>query len=261
MLGSIIGDIIGSQYEISQYQGAEKIVPYELIDSKSFFTDDTVCTIAIADAMLNEKDFTATMIEWTKGYPNKGYGGMFREWMRMDVPTPYKSYGNGGAMRISVIPYLSKTIDECISLTNQATEITHNHPEGLKSAECVTTLMYKILNDSCTKKECKEYVKTYYPEIDTFDLEDLHKNYAFEVTAMKSVPQAIFCFLESNNYESTIRNCLYIGGDVDTIAAIAGGIAEAFYKEIPEEFIKQSLLLLGGDMKLIINQFIENIKN
>jgi len=262
MLGSIIGDYVGSPFEFNN----RKHFAYTQENLLSFgnkFTDDSVCTIAIADSLLNSKPVVETLQSWCKKFPDVGYGGHFYEWIYSKDPKPYNSCGNGCAMRISPVAYFAKSMDDCISISNSVTEITHNHSEGLKGAKAVSTLMYNILNENFTMNDCRDYAIGFYPEIKDFDIEDLYKNYCFEVLAQKSIPQAIFAFLESKDFESCMRLSLKISGDCDTLACIAGGIAESFYKEIPQDLVDRTTLLLDNSMIKIINQFREflNLKN
>ena len=232
----------------------------------STYTDDTICTLAVADSIMNNKHIIPTLQAWCRSNIHRGYGAMFAEWAMSDNPTPYNSWGNGSAMRISPVPYLCNGDFELMKdLVIKVSEVTHNHPEGIKGAMAIADLMFKSLYKNYTKEQLKNLALEYYPEIKFLNLEELIQTYQFDVSCQGSVPQAIFCFLESTNYKDCIRKCLEIGGDVDTISCMAGGIAEAFYKYIPQSIIDKALSIIALDdidQKLIstINQF-NNIKN
>lgn len=245
MLGAIIGDMVGSLYEFHPIKSKE----FEIFDNRMRMTDDSLLTIAVAKVLLKHYPFTFDIdslkaiqsdlikefaLTW---YNNRtaGFGGYFFKWCRQaykeGFALPYSSYGNGSAMRISPVGWLASSEEEVKILSKTVTEITHNHPEGLKGAEAIAMCIY-LARQGATKEEIKErVVKDYYPEITSLDFDDLVKNYQFSEICQKSVPHAIYCFLLSNSLEDAIRNCIAIGGDADTIACMAGSIAEAFYQK------------------------------
>ena len=232
MKGAIIGDIIGSAYEFNNIDTKD----FPLFSARCSFTDDTVMTCAAAKALLEpEKDVTAIFQEVGRRYPNAGYGAKFIYWMFSSDPKPYNSFGNGSAMRVSPAGYLAGSIDEAKTLSAKVTEISHNHPEGMKGAEC-TAVCIVLAKQGKTKEEIGKYVEDNYYTLDKscsdYRIEQAG-NHGREICQV-SVPQAIECFLESTDFEDCMRNCISIGGDSDTIAAIAGGIAEAYYG-IPED--------------------------
>ncbi len=242
MLGAIIGDMVGSLYEFHPI----KTKDFEMFDSNMRMTDDSLLTIAVAEVLTEHYPFKFDeesledikkcltrkfALAW---YHNKGagFGGMFFRWcnqaFRQGYAAPYNSYGNGSAMRISPVGWLAKSEEEVKILSKTVSEITHNHPEGIKGAEAVAMSIY-LARNGYTKEQIKERMVTdYYPDIATLDFDDLVKNYEFSEICQKSVPQAIYCFLISNSLEDTIRNCVAIGGDCDTTGAMAGAIAEAY---------------------------------
>ena len=227
MLGVIIGDTIGSRYEFNNHRSKD----FELFTEKNELTDDSIMTMAVADILLNDKvndkdKIIETFKEWGILYPYSGYGGMFRRWLFSRDSKPYNSYGNGSAMRVSPVGFLAKSEEEVVDWATKVTEVTHNHPEGLKGAIVTAMCVYYAKNGK-DKNFIKDYVKQYY-NID-FDYETLKKEYYFNESCQETVPQAIYCFLISNSYEDCIRICVSIGGDTDTVCAIAGGMAEAFY--------------------------------
>ena len=230
MKGAIIGDICGSIYEFNN--ASSKNVP--LLTKRSTFTDDTVMTVAVMDWLLDTtRDIRLVMKEWASKYPNAGYGRKFYDWVLSDDMEPYYSCGNGAAMRISPVGWYARDIWECMELSNQVTKVTHNHPAGLKGAECTARLV-EAAKVGMDKEYLAEVFANYYSDSDIYGqtLEEMRIGTGGEhgkEICQFSVPQAIQCFLYSNSFEDCIRNCISIGGDTDTICAIAGGIAEAFY--------------------------------
>ena len=228
MLGSIIGDIIGSTYE---FHNAGKY-DFELFPSGSDFTDDTVLTIAVADAILNNKPYGTVIKEYANNWPGRGYGGMFSRWYHSENPQPYNSFGNGSAMRVSAIGWAFETLEKTIEEAGKSAECTHNHPEGIKGAEATAAAMY-LSRTGHTKKEIKDFVQQRFEYNLDRTLSEIKPGYKFNETCQETVPEAITCFLESENYEDAIRKAIWLGGDSDTLACITGGITETFYGEIP----------------------------
>lgn len=276
MLGAIIGDMVGSIYEFSK----PKTKQFNIYNENMKMTDDSLLTLAVAKTLLAnypikyddeslkkiQNELGKEFVKTCNKYPFAGFGGLFIEWCfrSLDegiVAPPYNSYGNGSAMRISPVGWIAKTEEEVKILSKTVTEITHNHIEGLKGAEAVAMAIFLSLNGS-TKAEIKErIIKDYYPEIKDLDFDDLVENYKFNATCQKSVPQAIFCFLISDSLEDTIRNVMAIGGDCDTIGAMAGSIAEAYYqKDKLSDFEDKFLyLLIDPEVEELIKRFHKTI--
>lgn len=256
MLGAIIGDIVGSRYEFDNRKTKE----FELFESECQFTDDSVMTIAIAKALLdcneNYEDLSIIAIENMvyigRKYPYCGYGYRFYDWILTDNHSPYNSFGNGSAMRVSCCGFVANSIDEVKELSRKVTEISHNHPEGIKGAEATAVSIY-LARTGKTKEEIKQYICDNYYNID-FTLDEIRREYRFNETCQGSVPQALESFFESTSYEDTIKNAISLGGDSDTIGAIAGGIAEAYYG-IPRELRDKALTYLDDDLKNIVFEF------
>lgn len=252
LLGAIAGDVIGSVYEWNNV----RTMKFPLFCKSTDFTDDTVLTIAIADAILNDKNFADTLWDYGNNYPNRGYGGRFRQWLDSAEKLPYHSFGNGSAMRVSAVGFVGTTIAEVLEIAAQTAAPTHNHPEGIKGAQAIAAAIF-LAREGATKKEIKKFITdTFQYELD-FTIAQIRPHYQFDVTCQGSVPQAIMAFLESSDYENAIRLAISIGGDSDTIACMTGGIALAFYKAMPETIINQTLALLPDAFKTIILQFDE----
>ncbi|MDO4178855.1 MAG: N-6 DNA methylase [Phascolarctobacterium sp.] len=256
MLGAIIGDIAGSRFERHNHKSKE----FDLLTYRCRFTDDTVMSLAIAKAILksngslNKLSSNAVkyMREMGSEYPHAGYGSRFSKWLCSDNPEPYNSYGNGAAMRVSACGFAATSIDDAKTLAKLVTEPTHNHPEGLKGAEAVAVSIY-LARQGKSIIEIQDYVRDNYYSLD-FTLDGIRENCTFDVSCQGSVPQALMAFFESTNFEDAVRNAISIGGDSDTIAAITGSVAEAYYG-IPAEIRKHALTFLDKTQLKILNDF------
>ncbi|MGP1463569.1 ADP-ribosylglycohydrolase family protein [Tannerella sp.] len=255
MLGAIIGDIVGSRFEFNNTNQTN----FKLFTPDCNFTDDTICTIAVADALLNGSDFGDTIHRWCRKYPypTGGYGGSFARWVHSDIPKPYNSFGNGSAMRVSPCGWLS-TRQEVLSHARQSAECTHNHPEGIKGAMCIADCIYHA-HVGADKSEMVALVTKEYTYPLDMTCHEIRSINTFNETCQVTVPQAIVCFVESTDFENSIRLAVSIGGDSDTIAAITGSIAEAYYG-IPENIEQKALSLLTPEMKEVITQFKQKYK-
>ena len=230
MLGAIIGDIAGSIYE--RHPIITKDFP--LFGDHCRFTDDSVCTVAVADMLLHDLPPVKTMQAWCRLYPHRGYGRNFGMWIYADPPETYSSYGNGAAMRISPAAFLNRdNLDAALFASDRVTEITHNHPEGMKSARATTHAIY-LAFQSESSADIREVITSEYGYDLRQTVDEIRPSYSFDVTCQGSVPQAITCTLESVSFEDAVRNAISLGGDADTLAAIAGPIAEALHG-IPDE--------------------------
>ena len=276
MLGAILGDMVGSIYEFHPC----KTKKFDIYNKNMVMTDDSYLTIAIANVLMKhypidysiqslkliQEDLAKEFIKMWKQHADAGYGGTFLRWCHKSKELghpapPYKSFGNGSAMRISPVGWIANSEVEVKTLSKTVTEITHNHPEGLKGAEAVAMAIYLALHGS-TKTEIKDrMVKDYYPEIASLDFDELVKNYSFSEICQESVPQSIYCFLISTSLEDAIRTCIAIGGDCDTTGAMAGAIAEAYYQkdklsDFEEKFLQS---LIGQDVAQLIKQLHKTI--
>lgn len=256
MIGAIVGDIVGSRFEWNNHRSKD----FDLMPHQCFFTDDSIMSLAVCDALMCcQPDFTGlgersvhSMREIGRPYPNSGYGGAFYRWMYSDTPLPYNSFGNGAAMRVSGCGYAAKSLEEAKSLSKAVTEVTHNHPEGIKGAEATAVAVY-LARTGKSLLEIQDYiVKNYYP-ID-FTLDSIRSTYQFNETCQNTVPQALEAFFESTGFEDAIRNAISIGGDSDTLAAITGAVAEAYYG-VPAPIRKLALTFLDKRLLKILMDF------
>ncbi|MCP3851352.1 MAG: ADP-ribosylglycohydrolase family protein [Gammaproteobacteria bacterium] len=256
MLGAIIGDIIGSVYEANNIKTKE----FELFSPYAIFTDDSVLTIALADAILNDYDYGEVMRQYYAQYPHAGYGGSFHRWALTPDSKPYNSWGNGSAMRTSPVGYAFNTLDEVLSKAKYYASFTHNHPEGIKGAQATSAAIF-LARNGASKEEIKEYaVKQFHYDL-TKSLDAIRPDYKFDVSCQGTVPQAITAFYESVDYEDAIRNAVSIGGDSDTLACITGGIAEAFYKKVPDDIKNTAVNILDDELLLVVDAFYQEYIN
>ena len=250
MLGAIIGDVLGSTFEFYPM----KTKKFELLDNKSHFTDDTVMTVAVADSIMNEVPYVESLQKWGRKYPRAGYGGLFRKWIHQEDPKPYNSFGNGSAMRCSSVGWLIDDEDSVLEEAKMSAEITHNHPEGIKGAQAVA-LGVLMGRKRSTEKEIKVKLESLFDYNLSQKLEQIIPSYNFNSTCQGSVPQAIIAFLESKDFEDAIRNSISLGGDADTQACITGSLAEAYYKNIPDEIASFVKWRIENDLLAVLDQF------
>jgi ADP-ribosylglycohydrolase len=250
MLGAIIGDVIGSAYEFHP----TKELDFPLFTDITTFTDDTVLTVAVASCLLDNKDYIKTLKDFTFRYPKRGYGSKYHRWAHSNDTQPYNSFGNGSAMRVSPVGCAFPTREEILAEAKKSAVITHNHPEGIKGAQAVALAIF-LARQGASKYEIKTQIESDFGYDLQRDYLKIQPEYDFDVTCQGSVPQAIIAFIVSNNFEDTIRKAVALGGDADTQACIAGGIAEAFYKEIPAELITQTAHHLPHEFIEIIERF------
>ncbi len=239
MIGTILGDVIGSRFEWHNVK-AKNFGP--LFDARRCAcTDDSVLTVAVADAILNKtKDgisYKKSLLHFAKDHPNAGFGGRFKKWFKEKPHNPYYSYGNGSAMRVSAVGFAFDSLEEVLREAENSALPTHNHPEGIKGAQAVATAIW-MARKGHSKTEIKAEITNRFGYDLNRSLEMIRPTYKFDVSCMGSVPEAIIAFLEGSDVENTIRSAISIGGDSDTIAAIAGGIAEAYFQRNPKAMIK-----------------------
>jgi len=262
MIGTILGDVIGSKYEHHNI----KTKDFELFDKKYCkYTDDTVLTIGVANKILNKTDYVEEFKYIGNKYFNCGFGGAFKRWLKSTKTTSYGSYGNGAAMRVSPTAYISDNLEQILEEAKQTAICTHSHPEGIKGAQSIATAIF-LARTGHSKKEIKEKIEKDFEYNLDFTLEEIRPTYKFDVSCMGSVPQAIKSFLEGENFEDTIRNAISIGGDSDTISAISGSIAEAFYfnnknKKLSNDEIVHYTNIINKTLLYLPNNFIDTLEN
>lgn len=261
MIGAILGDIVGSIYEFDNI----KTKDFELFDKECFFTDDSVMTIAIAEALMQYENIDENNIDEFKEklidvmheigikYPDCGYGGHFLMWILLGKREPYNSFGNGSAMRVSSVGWYARTLEEAELIARITAEVSHNHPEGIKGAVATAGAVF-LARTGASMDEIKQYISKYYT-ID-FTIDEIRPTYDYDITCQGAVPQAMQAFFESKSFEDAIRNVISIGGDSDTLAAITGAVAEAYYG-IPDDLKETALSYLDDRLLDITERFEE----
>jgi ADP-ribosylglycohydrolase len=250
MIGAIAGDIIGSVFE----QHPIKTTDFPLFSSQSRFTDDTVLTIAIADSILNNIDYAIALKRFGRKYPYAGYGLSFFHWLQSEKNTPYNSWGNGAAMRVSPVGFAFDSKDAVLSEAENSAAVTHNHPEGIRGAQATALAIY-LARTGHTKSEIKTEISDRFHYDLSRSIDSIRPDYRFDISCQGTVPEAIIAFLESEDWEDAVRKAISLGGDSDTIGCITGGIAQGFYKKVPREVISNVKKRLPADFLIIIQEF------
>lgn len=260
MYGAILGDMVGSPYEFDR---GNKSKDFEFWNSRCRFTDDSVMSIAVADALMNvgldgseeeiKKSVVEAMRDWGHRYPHAGYGGRFAGWLHSSDPQPYNSWGNGSAMRVSSVGWLYESLDRTREVARWTAEVTHNHPEGIKGAEATASAIF-IARNGAAKNEIREYIIHEFGYDLSRTCDEIRPSYRHVVSCQQTVPEAVTAFLEGEDFEDVIRTAVSLGGDCDTLTCIAGGIAEAFY-EIPLGMKAEVKSRLKKDMLYILDTF------
>lgn len=256
MLGAIIGDIVGSRFEWDNYRAKD----FDFFHMDCFFTDDSVMSLAICKALLESKtdyrdlgeNAVRFMREMGQMYPDCDYGYRFYEWLCSENPQPYGSFGNGAAMRVSACGYAADSLEEAQLLAEKVTEVTHNHPEGVKGAQATASAVF-LARTGADILEIRDYIRKQYYSMD-FTLDGIRDSYQFNETCQDTVPQALMAFFESADFEDAIRNAISVGGDSDTLAAITGGVAEAYYG-IPAKLREQAVVFLDKRLRAVLSEF------
>jgi ADP-ribosylglycohydrolase len=252
MLGAVAGDIIGSVHEFLE----GKTMDFPLFVEDSRFTDDTVLSIAVADCVLTGASYVDKFHEYTRAYPGRGYGAGFRQWVQSGSREPYNSWGNGSAMRVSAVGFAFPSLDDVLREAKRSAEVTHDHPEGIRGAQATAAAIF-LGRSGESKAAIRRYVETTFG----YDLDrtvlSIRPSYQFNESCQGTVPEALIAFLDSTGYEDTIRLAISLGGDADTLACIAGGIAEAFYGGVPRDIAEPALALLDDDLRNTLLRFRE----
>jgi ADP-ribosylglycohydrolase len=258
MIGAILGDMIGAPYEFDR---GNKTKDFPLFSRGSEFTDDSVMTIAVAEALMDtigksddeiRAALIASMQKWGKRYPDAGYGGMFYQWLRKKAPQPYGSFGNGSAMRVSSAGWLFSTLEETRHMAKLTAEVTHNHPEGVKGAEAAASAIFMARTGS-SKEEIRDFIIREFGYDLSRTCDEIRPHYHHVETCQQTVPEAVTAFLEGDSFEDVIRTAVSLGGDCDTLTCIAGGIAEAFYG-VPADLVKECRKRLPEDMLAVLDR-------
>lgn len=266
MYGAILGDIIGSPFEFDR---GDKTKDFKLFSRRSHYTDDSVMTLAVCEALLKvgqdatvkeiEDAVISSMQSWGRRYPHAGYGGYFRRWLTACHPEPYNSFGNGSAMRVSAAGWLYDSLEKTRTVAKATANVTHNHPEGIKGAEATASAIFMARNGS-SKEEIKKYIENEFHYDLNRTLDEIRPSYHMDETCQKTVPEAIIAFLEAKDFEDAIRNVVSLGGDTDTLGAITGSIAEAYYR-IPEWLMTECRKRINRDMRVVLDDFNDALSN
>ena len=263
MYGAILGDIIGSPYEFDR---GNKSKDFPLFSKRSTFTDDTVMTIAVAEAFLDglndESNICARLVsamqKYGKAYPNAGYGLRFGRWLKSRDPQPYNSWGNGSAMRVSPVAWLYDDLNTVRRMARLSAEVTHNHPEGIKGAEATASAIF-LARTGCSKADIRSYIEENFSYDFSRTCDEIRPGYHHVESCQETVPEAITAFLEGESFEDVIRTAVSLGGDCDTLTCIAGSIAEAFYG-VPEEWKRKCREMLPEELLEVLVRFDEQVK-
>jgi ADP-ribosyl-[dinitrogen reductase] hydrolase len=250
LLGAVAGDVIGSVYEFNR----QKEYDFPLFRRESKVTDDSILTVAVADAILHGRDYMDVLREYARAYPGRGYGGFFRKWIYSENPQPYNSFGNGSAMRVSAVGWAFDSVEEVLSEAERSAAVTHNHPEGIKGAQA-TALSVFLARKGQSKEALKQEVAVRFGYDLDRTLAEIRPMYEFNESCQETVPEAIIAFLESQDYIDAIRKAISLGGDADTLAAITGAIAEACYGGVPAEVVAEVRERVPAKMWDVIEEF------
>lgn len=254
MLGAIAGDTIGSVYEFNRVKSKD----FELFTSQSAFTDDSILSVAVAEVILQGGSFAQAIKRYAQAYPDPmgGYGARFSQWAVSDSLEPYGSWGNGSAMRVSAVGFAYNNMAEVLNVAKQTAEVTHNHPEGIKGAQATAVAIF-LAREGRDKPYIKDFVESNFGYDLSRSLEEIRPAYSFNESCQATVPESMIAFLGSTDFEDAIRNTISLGGDTDTMGAITGGIAEAFYKGVPKAIAQQTLSRLDPPLRKVTLSFCD----
>lgn len=250
MLGAIAGDIIGSVFEANNIKSTD----FPLFSEYSTFTDDTVLTLALADSIVNDVNYVKKLKEYYSLYPDAGYGQNFIQWAKSKDYAPYNSWGNGSAMRVSPVGFAYDSLEDVLDQARKSAGVTHNHPEGIKGAQAVASAVF-LARTGGSKADIKSYIEQTFSYDLNKSIDSIREHYRFDISCQGSVPQAITAFLESADFEDAVRKAISIGGDSDTIACIAGGIAQAYYRNVPPHIAQHVFDILDDRLRRVLTEF------
>ena len=254
MLGAIAGDIIGSVYERNPVRHKD----FPLFTDSSTFTDDTILSVAVAEAILQKEHYGKAIKRYAKTYPHSvgRYGKRFRQWIASSTMEPYNSWGNGSAMRVSAVGFAYDDMEQVLEVAQQTAEVTHNHPEGIKGAQA-TAAAILLAKRGQSKDAIKAFVESTFGYDLGRSLKEIRPTYSFSASCQETVPESIIAFLESTDFEDAIRNSISLGGDADTMGSITGGIAEAYYGGVPDDIVQETLRRLDAPLKRVTLRFCD----
>lgn len=252
MLGAIAGDIIGSTHEWARTKSKR----FPLFAAGSSFTDDTVMTVAVGECVLDSLDYVDTFHRYYDTFPSAGYGGMYLRWAARKRREPYNSFGNGSAMRVSPIAWARPELEDVLDEAERCARVTHDHPEGIRGAQAVAAAIF-LARQGESKSAIARTIQSRFGYDLTGRLDDIRPSYEFDGSCQGSVPQSIIAFLESNDFEDAVRNAISLGGDADTMACIAGAIAEAHYGQVPEPIEARVIAVLDPSLANVVRRFRE----
>ncbi|HTU91256.1 MAG TPA: ADP-ribosylglycohydrolase family protein [Gemmataceae bacterium] len=252
MLGAIAGDVIGSVHE-----GARtKTKDFPLFTPESRFTDDTVLTVAVANCLLRGRDYVEAFHDYFETYPTAGYGGTYFWWASSRRREPYNSWGNGSAMRVSPVAYVATTLEDVLQEAKRCAQVTHDHEQGIRGAQATAAAVF-LARMGSSKEHIRRYTEEQFGYFLDESLDQIRPTYEFDASCQWSVPQSILAFLESSGFEDAIRNAISLGGDADTMACIAGAIAEGYYGGVPAEIAESVLARLDDRLRSVVREFRE----
>ncbi len=254
MLGAIAGDVVGSAYEGLPI----KTTCFDLFPPRACFTDDTVLTVATADALLGDGDFARAYRRFGRAFPNAGYGGGFARWLWSEDEGPYGSWGNGAAMRVSPVGFALNSVAEVLAEAARSAAVTHDHPEGIKGAQAAALAVF-LARSGVDKAELRSEIQDRFGYDISRSLAAIRPAYRFDVSCQGSVPESLIAFLESKDYEGAIRNAVSLGGDADTMACIAGAVAEACYGAVPPAIADPVIALLPVELRAVLDRFVRAV--
>jgi ADP-ribosylglycohydrolase len=254
MLGAVAGDIVGSRFEGRPTKSKD----FELFAPESTFTDDTVLTVAVAECLLQGRPYAEVLKEYYRRYPYAGYGGSFMSWAASERSGPYNSFGNGSAMRVSPVGWYYESLEEVLQQAERSAAVTHNHPEGIKGAQAVAAAIFWARKGWRKEEIRREVSQRFGYDLDR-SLEEIRPRYAFDVTCQGSVPEALICFFEAEDFEDALRNAVSLGGDSDTQACIAGAVAEASFGAVPRPIVSEALDRLDTALREQAIEFVSRI--
>lgn len=250
MLGAIAGDVIGSVFEWHPTKSKQ----FPLFVPRSRFTDDTVLTIAVAGALLTDGDYARTIKDYGRRFPDAGYGKRFKQWLAANESAPYGSFGNGSAMRVAPIAWAFDSVDDVLRAAEESAVVTHDHPEGVKGAQATALAVYLARKGADKRDTATEITDRFGYDL-TKTPDEIRPTYKFDVTCQGSVPQSIVCFLAADSFEDTVRTAISLGGDADTMAAIAGSIAEPYFGGVPVEIEREVRGRTHPDLLDVLERF------